>query len=225
MTTVTNDHSHFGKRKVMIVDDHPLVRRGVAELIAHEADLELCGEAADVAGAMHLVKTTHPHVVIVDLSLQSGHGIELIEQIRALDGNIKMLVLSVHDESLFAERVLRAGAVGYVNKQEPAQQLLEAIREVLAGRIHLSAAMAGRLLYSVVAGQALEHDPIQTLSNRELQIFELIGQGQSTKEIAGRLHLSPKTVESHREKIKSKLSVGKSAELNRRAVQWVLEKR
>ena len=115
--------------------------------------------------------------------------------------------------------------MGYVNKQEPAQQLLDAIREVLAGRIHLSPAMAGRLLYSVVAGQPLEHDPIHNLSNRELQVFELIGQGQSTKEIAGRLNLSPKTVESHREKIKSKLNVDKSAELTRRAVQWVLEKR
>ena len=136
-----------------------------------------------------------------------------------------MVVLSGYDEGLFAERALRAGAMGYVNKQEPHDHLIDAIHEVLRGQLHLSAAMSNRLLHSVVGGQPLGHDPITTLSNRELEVFEMIGDGMATKKIAGTLQLSPKTIESHREKIKMKLNLSNSAELNRHAVRWVLEKR
>jgi DNA-binding NarL/FixJ family response regulator len=227
MTRTDLGHATFGvgKRRVLVVDDHPPVRRGLAELINREPDLEVCGEASDVSEAMRLVKGTCPHLALVDLSLLRGSGIELIEQIKSMASETRMLVVSMHDEALFAERVLRAGALGYISKQESTEKLLEAVRQVLNGEIYLSPTMAARLLHSVVGGYPLDHDPIQGLSNRELEVFGLIGEGITTKQIALRLHLSSKTIESHREKIKAKLGAANSAELSRRAVQWVLERR
>ncbi len=212
------------KYRVLLVDDHPLVRRGVAEVIARENDLEVCGEAADVAEAMRELDQTHPDVVLVDLSLRTGHGIELIEKIKAHDPHIKTLVSSMHDETLFAERVLHAGAMGYITKQESPEALLDAIRQVLRGEVYLSPRMTSRLLRRVASGGPPRQDPIQGLSNRELEVYEMIGQGLTIQQIATRLHLSPKTVETHREKIKQKLNLKSSTELNRRAVQWVLER-
>ena len=211
--------------RVLVVDDHPLVRRGLAETISAESDMEVCGEAADGTEAMRLVEANHPHVMIIDLSLKSGHGIDLIEQIKGRDDQIKMLVSSMHDEALFAERVLRAGAVGYLNKQEPAEKIIDAIRQAMRGEICLSPRMANRLLHSVVAGDSLSQNPIESLSNRELEVFDMIGQGMSTKQIANKLHLSHKTIETHREKIKTKLNLSNANELAHRAVQWVLERR
>jgi DNA-binding NarL/FixJ family response regulator len=213
------------KSKVFIVDDHPIVRRGLLELISEQPDLEVCGEAAELLDAIRRIKVSNPDLVIVDLSLQTGHGLELIEQIRLQGMDAKVLVFSMHDESLFAERILRAGATGFVNKHEPVERLLEGIHEVLNDRIVLSPAMQGRLLHTVLGGQTLEHDPIDGLSNRELQVFQMIGEGLPTKKIAVKLNLSRKTVEAHREKIKAKLNLANSAELGRRAVQWVLERR
>lgn len=218
-------HGRYGKRRVLIVDDHPLVRRGVGSLIALQPDLELCGEAADACEALRMIKATCPHVVVVDLSLGRGHGLELIEQLRQTHKGAKAVVYSMHDEELYAQRALRAGAMAYVPKHEPPERLLEAIREVLAGRISLSPAIAGRLLQSVVGAEPCNGGPLHEFSNRELQVFDLIGQGMATKEIARRLHLSCKTIESHREKIKMKLAVSNGAELNQRAVQWVLERK
>lgn len=211
--------------RVLIVDDHPIVRHGLAELVGHEPDLQVCGEAGDTPEALRQVEATQPHVVIVDISLKSGHGIELIEQIKAKYDQIKMLVSSIHDESLFAERALRAGAMGYINKQEATEKVIDAIRQVLRGEIYLSPRMSNRLLHTVVGGDRLNEDPIGGLSNRELEVFEMIGQGLTTKQIAGKLHLSPKTIETHREKIKMKLNLANSTELSHRAVQWVLENR
>jgi DNA-binding NarL/FixJ family response regulator len=211
--------------RVLIVDDHPLVRRGLAETISAEADMEVCGEASDGTEAMRLLELARPQVIIIDLSLKSGHGIDLIEQIKAHDGQIKMLVASMHDESLFAERVLRAGAVGYLSKQEPTEKIVDAIRQVMRGEICLSPRMQNRLLHSVVAGDSLDQDPIGTLSNRELEVFDMIGQGMSTKQIANKLHLSHKTIETHREKIKTKLNLNNANELAHRAVQWVLQRK
>jgi DNA-binding NarL/FixJ family response regulator len=213
------------KHRVLIVDDHPLVRLGLAELIAADPELEVCGEAATAEEALSQVEATSPHVVIVDLSLKSGHGIDLIEQIKARHEHVKMLVSSIHDESLFAERVLRAGAMGYVNKEEDTESVIEAIHQVLQGKIYLSESMSNRLLKTVVDGEPLAEDPIKSLSNRELEVFEMIGEGLTTKQIAKKLHLSPKTVETHREKIKTKLNVANSTELSHRAVQWVMESR
>lgn len=224
--TMNNDvEARISKFRVLIVDDHPIVRRGLTEMINQEPDLEVCGEAADTTEALEHVKARSPDVVVVDLSLKSGHGIDLIEQVKAFDERIRMIVSSMHDEALFAERALRAGALGYLSKQEPAGKLIDAIRVVARGEIYLSATMSNRLLYAVVGGDRLDRNPIATLSNRELEVFEMIGQGLATKQIAGKLHLSPKTIETHREKIKSKLNLSNSNELNRRAVQWVLENR
>jgi DNA-binding NarL/FixJ family response regulator len=211
--------------RILIVDDHPVVRDGLIDLISHEPDLEVCGEAAEAGEAVRKVKEQHPDVVIVDLSLRSGHGIDLIEQIKAHDPGIRMLVSSMHDEELFAERALRAGALGYINKQETTEKVIEAVRQVLQGEIYVSPAMASRMLHTVVGGEPLNQDPIAGLSNRELEVFELIGDGLSTKQIANKLHLSPKTIETHRDKIKNKLNLANSNELTRRAVQWVLENR
>lgn len=212
------------KYRVLIVDDHPIVRRGLADLIDQEADLEVCGEASDTAEALRLVDSAAPDVAVIDMSLKSGHGLELIEQIRLKNDRVKMLVSSMHDELLFAERSLRAGAMGYVPKHEPTEKLVDAIRQVLRGQVYLTPRMSNRLLHCVVGGTAAEdNNPIKGLSNRELEVFEMIGQGLTTQNIAQKLQLSDKTVETHREKIKRKLNLRNSAELSRSAVQWVLE--
>jgi DNA-binding NarL/FixJ family response regulator len=224
MTAEKSFNSISRRRRIFLVDDHPLVRRGVADVIAGEPDLEICGEAGDVAEAMHELERTVPDLVVVDLSLKSGHGIELIENIKARDPRVKTLVSSMHDETLFAERVLQAGAMGFVSKQEPPETLVQAIRQVLRGEVYLSSRMTSRLLHRVATGTVQQENPIQSFSNREIEVFEMIGQGLTIQQIAVRLHLSPKTVETHREKIKQKLNVKSSAELNRRAVQWVLER-
>jgi DNA-binding NarL/FixJ family response regulator len=223
MSFTSKSSSAQKKHKVLIIDDHPIVRRGLAEVIAMEPDLEVCGEAADMAEAIKRIEVVCPDVAIVDISLKSGHGLELIEHIKANHPSIKMLVSSMHDELLFAERSLRAGALGYLPKQEATETLLDAIRQVIRGEIYLTARMANRLMHNLVGKQA-DEDPIKSLSNREVEVFEMIGQGLTTQQIAGKLKLSPKTIETHREKIKGKLDLKNSAELNRRAVQWVLEK-
>jgi DNA-binding NarL/FixJ family response regulator len=210
------------KHKVLVVDDHPIVRRGLVELIAMESDMEVCGQADDMAEAIKQIEANCPDVAILDISLKSGHGLELIDHIKANHPSVKMLVSSMHDELLFAERSLRAGALGYIPKQEATETLLDAIRQVLRGEIYLTARMANRLMHNI-AGKPAETDPIKTLSNREVEVFEMIGQGLTTQQIAGKLKLSAKTIETHREKIKGKLDLKNSAELNRRAVQWVLE--
>jgi DNA-binding NarL/FixJ family response regulator len=210
------------KRKILIVDDHPIVRRGLAELIALEPDLEVSGESADMAEALNQIETNPPDAAIIDISLKSGHGLELIERVKAKHADVKMLVSSMHDELLFAERSLRAGALGYIPKHEPTDTLLDALRKVLRGEIYLTSRMSNRLMLNFT-GKPANTDPIKTLSNRELEVFEMIGQGLTTQQIAGKLKLSAKTVETHREKIKGKLDLKNSAELNRRAVQWVLE--
>jgi len=210
------------RSKVLLVDDHPLVRRGLADLIGREPDLEVCGEAADVAEALQEIERCRPDIVVVDLTLKSGHGIDLIEKVAARGDQIKMLVSSMHDEMLFAERVLRAGAMGYVSKQEPPETLLAAVRQVLRGEVCLSARMTSRVLHRALGSSLAQEGPLECLSNRELEVFEMIGQGLTTLQIARRLDLSRKTIETHREKIKQKLNLKNGAELSRRAVQWVL---
>jgi DNA-binding NarL/FixJ family response regulator len=212
------------RAKILIVDDHPVVREGLAVRIAGQPDLEVCGEASEVAEALDRVETTAPDLVIVDLSLKGGHGIELIKQIRARYDRVKMLVASMHDEKVYAERALNAGAMGYINKQELPDRVLDAIRQVLLGKIYLSTPMTERVLrrLAVAPGQA-GVSPVTSLSDRELEVFELIGRGLKTAQIASRLHLSVKTIETHREKIKAKLNVETGTELGYLAVQWVLE--
>jgi DNA-binding NarL/FixJ family response regulator len=213
----------FAPTKVFIVDDHPVVRLGLAEVINRETDLTVCGEAAEVTEAMRKMEASHPDVVIIDISLEGESGIELIEHIRARWPSVKMLVSSAHDERVFAGRVLRAGAMGYLSKREALTKIVEALRQVLRGEVYLSPQMATALLQRVATGKSLDLDPVEALSNRELQVFEMIGQGMTTREIARKLQVSPKTVESHREGVKMKLNLRNSAQLTRRAFQWVQE--
>jgi DNA-binding NarL/FixJ family response regulator len=211
------------KHRILVVDDHPIVRKGLAQLIAHEPDIETCGGTDNVADALKQVASLHPDLVIVDMSLKDSHGLELLVQIKTHFEDVRTLVWSMFDEKIYAERALRAGAMGYVNKQESIHQLIAAIRQVLGGEMYLSSQMTRTFLRRVSSGNVLDKDPVQTLSNRELEVFEMIGNAMTTQQIARKLNLSPKTIEAHREKIKSKLNLSNAAELNRRAVQWVLE--
>jgi DNA-binding NarL/FixJ family response regulator len=213
------------KHPVLIVDDHPIVRRGLAEVINEAVDLKVCGEAASVQEALRQVEATQPDVVIIDITLGGEDGIELIDYIKSRWPSMKMLVSSAHDEKLYAGRVLRAGALGFISKREPLPQVVEAVRHVLRGEIYLSPQMATCLLQRAAVGKALDEDPVQSLSDRELQVFGMIGEGLNTQEIAGRLGISPKTVESHRKVIKTKLNASTSVLLSRRAFQWVQENR
>ncbi len=217
---MTNRHS---PAKILIVDDHPSVREGLAMRISLDADLEVCGEADSEDQALALVKQTGPDLVLIDISLKSGHGIELIKRIRSLDPAIKMLVVSGFQESLYAERAFRAGALGYLNKQESNEKMIEAIRTVLAGQRFLSPEISRRLVEQALGGSNATKTPIERLTDRELEIFRMIGEGLTTSAIANRLFLSTHTIDTHRENIKRKLAVSTAAELSRAAVQWLLE--
>ncbi len=207
--------------RILIVDDHPLVRTGLAQLIGDCPDLEVCGEAGDMAEALTQVDALQPDLAIIDLSLAGGSGLDLIEHIKAREGDMLMLVASMHDETLYAERVLAAGARGYVNKQEAQERIILAIRQVLGGKVYLSERMTERLLSSMVEANGEKRD-IDTLSNRELQVFELIGQGASTSRIAEQLNLSTKTIETHQAHIKKKLGLDSAHQLTQRAIRWVM---
>jgi DNA-binding NarL/FixJ family response regulator len=211
------------KHRVLVVDDHPVVRYGYVQLIGQEADMEVCGEAAGVTDALRMAEVQRPDAAIVDISLDGEDGIELIEYIQSRWPAVKILVASNHDEETFAGRVLRAGAKGYICKREPMPKIIEAVRQVLRGEIYLSPHMATSLLQRAAAGKPLTSNPVETLSNRELQVFEMIGQGLNTVQIAEKLQLSPKTVESHRKLIKMKLNLRTAAQLSRAAFQWVQE--
>jgi len=208
--------------RILIVDDHPLVRAGLAQLIGDCPDLEVCAEAADMAEALKQIDSTNPDLAIIDLSLAGGSGLDLIEHIKARNLNILMLVASMHDEMLYAERVLAAGARGYINKQEAQDSIIRAIRQVLGGKVYLSEAMTERALIGLVAAPVGKRD-IDRLSNRELQVFEMIGQGIPVSQIASQLNLSVKTVETHQANIKKKLSLSSAHELTQRAIRWVMD--
>jgi DNA-binding NarL/FixJ family response regulator len=208
--------------KILIVDDHPLVRTGLAQLIGDCPDLEVCAEAGDMSGALKIIDASSPDLAIIDLSLAGGSGLDLIEHIKSRDRNILMLVASMHDETLYAERVLAAGAHGYINKQEAQENIIQAIRQVLNGKVYLSQHMTERLLNGMVNATGDKRD-IDSLSNRELQVFELIGQGTTTSQIAEQLNLSVKTIETHQAHIKKKLGLGSAHELNQRAIRWVMD--
>jgi len=210
--------------RVLIVDDHPFMRRGLAQTINDQPGLEVCCEAGSVAEALQITETCRPHLAVVDVSLGEESGIELVQMIRAKWPDVKVLVSSMHDETLFAERALRAGALGYVNKGEPPNVFIAALQRVNSGQIYLSERMTNRMLDQVLTDKnEIGRSPIETLSNREIEVFEMIGKGLATKQIAAKLGLSPKTIETYREHIKQKLNLKNSTELTRNAVQWVLE--
>jgi DNA-binding NarL/FixJ family response regulator len=215
------------RTRVLIVDDHPTVREGLAWRIGEEADLEVCGQAADVADALILVAQTEPDVAVVDISLKTGNGIDLIKRIRDRHEQVRLLVWSMHSESLYAERALRAGALGYVNKDQATDRIIDAIRRVREGKVYLDDALAERLLRRAVAGghEQVTHSPLELLTDRELEVFRLIGAGVKTAEIAERLHLSVKTVETYRDRIRQKLDLSDGTKLLHYAMQWALENR
>ena len=213
------------RARVLIVDDHPAVREALALRIGRQPDLEVCGEAADMSEALRLVAEARPDVAVVDLSLKTGSGIDLIKRIKDRNDGARVLVWSMHSESLYAERALRAGALGYVNKDQATDRIVEAIRRVLEGRVYLSEAMTERLLQRAVGGarEEVTRSPLDVLADRELEVFRLIGEGMKTAGIAERLHLSVKTVETYRDRIRQKLGLSDGTKLAHYATQWVLE--
>jgi len=208
--------------RVLIVDDHAVVRQGLKQLLGSEQDLEVCGEAETAFEALSRIEALKPDVVVLDLSLRESDGLDLLKDIRVRFPAVKTLVLSMHDEGFYGERVLRAGGRGYVMKEEAAEKVLEAIRCVLRGEIYLSPHLTSRMLSSLTGGKSMtDVSAVHTLSDRELQVFRLIGQGLGTRQIAEKLHLSIKTIESHRENVKRKLGLADATELVRHAVRWV----
>ncbi|MGN6626657.1 MAG: response regulator transcription factor [Tepidisphaeraceae bacterium] len=212
------------KTRILVVDDHPIVRERLAELINQEPDLFVCGEAEDSTQALKAVQSLQPDLAIVDITLKNTYGIELIKQFKDVCPKLPVLVLSMHDESLYGERSLRAGAKGYLTKQEATRQVVTAIRRILAGEVFVSDSMAASILKKVAGGTTTEGgSPTDVLSNRELEVFHLLGQGLGVRQIAESLFISVKTVEAHREHIKQKMHFKSSAELLRYAIHYVMK--
>ncbi|MFO0879501.1 MAG: response regulator transcription factor [Gemmataceae bacterium] len=220
-----SEGSSVKRSPVLIVDDHPAVREALSLRIDRQPDLEVCGEAEDVPGAMRLVAEVHPDVVVVDISLKASNGIDLIKRIMDRHEGVRILVWSMHNESLYAERALRAGALGYINKDQATEKIVEAIRRVLEGKVWLSEVMAERMLHRAVGPgrEEIKRSPVEALADRELEVFRLIGEGVKTVEIAERLHLSVKTIETYRDRIRQKLDLADGTKLAHYATQWVLE--
>lgn len=209
------------RKRILLVDDHPMMRMGIIQLLGKQPTLEICGEANSPAEAMTLIAQSHPDLILVDISMKGASGLEFIKDVQAVHGHIPMLVVSMHDEKIYAERALRAGACGYIMKEESAEYLLAAVQRVLEGGIYLSKTMSARLLKTLVnADSHNAQSPLQKLTDREFEVFRLIGQGQTTDEIAEQLHISPKTVDVHRFQIKDKLQLKSGTALVHYAVRW-----
>jgi DNA-binding NarL/FixJ family response regulator len=205
----------------LLVDDHPLVREWLANLINQQPDMEVCGETDSAPKALEILGVSKPDIAVVDISMEGGSGIELIKNIGVRDSQVRVIVLSMHDEALYAERAFRAGARGYVMKREATKKVLEAIRRVVSGKPYLSDKMAMMMAEKLVEGRPNSaQSGIEKLSDRELEVFQLLGRGQSTRQIADALHVSPKTVQAFCARIKEKLAIGNAAELLREAVRW-----
>jgi DNA-binding NarL/FixJ family response regulator len=210
-----------GKSRIIIVDDHPIVRRGLVMVINQDPKLTVVGEAETAADAMRLIRELKPDAAVIDVMLKDTNGIELVKQIKSSWPEMPTLVLSMNDEKLYAERAIRAGALGYVMKQTGTDKLLEAIHVTLKGQVYLSDDLSRRMLGQMVGGaKPATQSPVESLSDRELEVFELIGQGVTTREIAERLKVSIKTIESHREHLKRKLNLANATELLQYAVEW-----
>ncbi len=211
------------KTRIFIVDDHPIVREGLSLMMNREPDLMVCGEAEEAGSALQAIPTAKPDFLIVDISLSGPDGLDLLKSIRARYPSLPVLILSMHDESIYAERALRAGANGYIMKQEATERVLVAVRQILTQKVYVSDRIANRMLQQYIRGSVSEtQSPIAELSDRELEVFRLIGEGHSTRMIAEELHLSVKTVESYQAHIKEKLSLKNGRELVQRAIQWTI---
>lgn len=211
------------KKSIFIVDDHPVVRQGLALLINREPDLGVCGDAEEANSALRRIEELRPDLIVLDISLIGPDGLDLLKNIRARDSNLPVLILSMLDEMLYAERALNAGANGFIMKQEATERVLVAIRRILAGEIYVSDRMSNRMLHRFVGGnQVAEQSPVAGLTDRELEVFRLIGEGHGTRQIAEELCISVKTVESYQAHIKDKLSLKNGRELVQRAIQWTV---
>jgi DNA-binding NarL/FixJ family response regulator len=209
------------KKRILVVDDHPIVRQGLTLLINREPDLVVCGEAEEAMGAMHVLASARPDVLIVDISLNGPDGLDLLKNIRITHPTLPVLILSMHEESIYAERALRAGANGYIMKQEATEKVLVAVRRILCSEIYVSDRIANKMLKHYITGSgSLRNSSIADLSDRELEVFRLIGDGHGTRQIAEELHIGIKTVESYQAHIKEKLSLRSARELMQHAIQW-----
>src|ERR1700731_1774311 len=213
-----------GKTKVFLVDDHPIVRQGLGLLINREPDLVVCGEAEDAPSALQRMASAQPDLMVIDISLDGPDGLELLKTIRLKEPILPVLILSMHEESIYAERSLRAGANGYIMKQEATERVLVAIRRILEGKVYLSERLTNKMLEQFVHG-ASKNDPLMTLSDRELEVYRLIGAGHGTRQIADELHVSVKTVESYQAHIKEKLSLRNARELVQHAIESSLSEK
>lgn len=210
--------------RIVIIDDHPSTREGLTMRINIEPDLKVVGEASDVDEGLELIQRISPHIAIVDISLKSSNGLELLKLVKSQELPTKLLVWSMYDDSLYAERALRAGAMGYINKENATGTIVDAIRKISKGEVFLCEKLSAKLLHRMVTGNASAGlSPTEALSDRELQTFEWIGRGLKTADIADRMQLSPKTIETYRARIKEKLELDDMASLTREAVQWVME--
>lgn len=211
------------KKRVLIVDDHPIFRAGLASLVNLEADLTVCGEANDAAQAMQAVEKLHPDLLLLDMSLPGKGGLELLKDIRAIAPRTPVLIISMHDETLYAERVIRAGGRGYIMKQEGPEKIVQAIRKVLEGGIFVSERIASQILSAMSGGRSGASSTVSALTDREFEVYRLLGQGKEPHEIARALHLSIKTVDTHRAHIRHKLGLRNATELIHHATRWTAE--
>lgn len=209
------------RTRILLVDDHPVVRERLGEVISREPDLSICGEAEDRPAALEVIEATSPDLAIIDITLKNSDGLELIKDVHARWPALLMLVVSMHDESLYAERALRAGARGYITKQEATRNILGAIRRILSGTIYLNQGIATQLVTRLTGSpDALNSSPVELLADRELQVFELTGRGLNTRQIAVQLHLGIKTVETYRHRIRQKLQLEQPQDLLKSAIAW-----
>lgn len=213
------------KTGILLVDDHPMIRHGLAVIINEQSDMEVCGEVPGIVEAMKFLWAHHPDIVIVDLSLKNGSGFELVGDIARCQSHTKVIVFSAHEESIYAERVLRLGAKAYINKMEAPYRIVEAVRCLQTGKIYLSETMKEQMLCRSVGWQTsrTRDSSVESFTDRELDVFESIGKGLSVREIAEKLHLSPKTIETYRDRIKAKLHLNNSRQVMHHAIQWVLQ--
>lgn len=222
MATEFHAATPSARSTVFIVDDHPVIRQGLALLINREPDLAVCGDAEEASSALRRIEEMKPDVAVVDISLNGPDGLDLLKNIRARDPNLPVLILSMLDELLYAERALRAGASGYIMKHEATERVLIAIRRILSGQIYVSDRMANRMLHRFVGGSQAGQGSVADLTDRELEVFRLIGEGHGTRQIAEELHISVKTVESYQAHIKEKLALKNARELVQSAIQWTV---
>jgi DNA-binding NarL/FixJ family response regulator len=222
MATKPQFASHTKKYRVLLVDDHPIVRQGLALLIDREADLSVCGEAEGSHSAFLAISTLRPDIVVLDISLSGPDGLDVLKEIRTKTTNLPVLILTMHDESIYAERAMRAGANGYIMKQEATEKVLVAIRRILQGEVYLSDRLTNSMLRQYARGTTPQSSPLLNLSDRELEVFRLIGKGHGTRQIADDLHVSVKTIESYQAHIKEKLALRNSRELVQHAIEWTV---